>query len=58
MFNVCMHKSCINIWNHIGMTCIISATIHMWEIKIYWEFYHGIVYIANEGCNIKRHGNF
>ena len=22
---------------------------------IYWEFYHGIVHIENEGCNIRIH---
>jgi hypothetical protein len=26
----------------------LSDSMHVW-IKIYWEFYHCIIYIANEG---------
>jgi hypothetical protein len=27
------------------------------QIKIYREFYHGIIYIANEGCHVKITNN-
>jgi hypothetical protein len=30
----------------------LSDNTHV-RIKIYGEFYHGIVYIAHEGCNIR-----
>jgi hypothetical protein len=25
------------------------------RIKIYWEVYHSIIYIANEGCHVKTY---
>jgi hypothetical protein len=36
-------------WNYLNN---LFDNVHM-QIKIYWEFYHGIIYIANEGHHIR-----
>jgi hypothetical protein len=43
----------MNTRNHIGKRLIICSKIRMCEIYIYPEFYHGIIYIANEGRRVR-----
>jgi hypothetical protein len=35
------------------MMFIICSSIRMYILKIYWEFYHSIIYIANEGYHVR-----
>jgi hypothetical protein len=36
----------------VYLPCLTAVTKILW-VKIYQEFYHGIVHIAMEGCHIK-----
>ena len=49
-FNVCMHHGLVKIYV-INPVHNISGNMHG-RSKIYRQFYHVIVYIANEGCLI------
>jgi hypothetical protein len=49
-------RSCMNACIHIGMLFMICSSIRMCDLK-YIEFYHGIIYIVNEGRHVRINNN-